>query len=333
MMMLESSTILRSPPERPGFRKEERMDRYELREHRIYADPGLPAGLYRLRGSDGLFQAHWHPDLELLLVLRGTAVFTVDGERLPTGPGSAVVVNAGELHAAEAVGGQPADVHALVFDPAFLCGPAPDACADRYLDPVRLGRLRLPRRLRAGEPSDAEPLRLLREIADRLEDPSPGYELALKGLLLQWFASFAADGRLLPSDGPEAGGLAPLSRRPPGAGRFESVKKSLAVIHGEYAGRLSVPRLAAAANLSEFHFYRVFREATGRSPVEYLNEYRCRRAAQLLSDTDAGILGIALDVGFSGAAYFIRTFRRYYGCTPSTYRKARKAPIPVASPS
>jgi AraC-like DNA-binding protein len=122
-------------------------------------------------------------------------------------------------------------------------------------------------------------------------------------------------------------GLSSPSRRPPGSSRFESVKKSLAIIHGEYAGRLTVPRLAAAASLSEFHFYRVFREATGRSPVEYLNEYRCRRAAQLLSDTDAGVLGIALDVGFSSAAYFIRTFHRCFGCTPLTYRKRRKAGI------
>lgn len=309
------------------------MERYDLRENRVYAEPGLPVGLYRLWSADCLLQAHWHPDLELLLVRGGTAAFTIDGERFTAGAGSAVVVNAGELHAAEAVGGRPADVHALVFDLAFLSGSTPDACAVRYLDPIRGGLLRLPRRLRADEPADAEPLRLLREIAAHLEAPSPGYELALKGLLLQWLSHFAATGRLWSVDGQEIGGMPALSRRPPGTGRFEAIKKSLAVIHGEYAGRLTVPGLAAVANLSEFHFYRVFREATGRSPVEYLNEYRCRRAAQLLMDTDAGILGIALDVGFSGAAYFIRMFRRYYRCTPSRYRKSRKAAVQAAPPT
>ena len=300
------------------------MDRYELRERRVYADPGLPAALYRLQGRSGLFPAHWHPDLELLLVNRGSAVFTVDGERIEAGPGSAVLVNAGELHAAEAVGGRPAEVHALVFDPAFLCGPPPDVCAALYLDPLREGRLRLPRRLRSDEPSDEEPLRLLQRAVDFLEDRSPGHELALKGLLLQWFSLFVGDGRLVASDHADAGSPVSPATHAPGTGRYESIKRSLAVLHGQYAERLTVRELAAAANLSEFHFYRVFREATGRSPIEYLNEYRCRRAAQLLSDTDALILDIALDVGFSGAAYFIRTFRRYQYCTPSAYRRSRK---------
>jgi len=79
--------------------------------------------------------------------------------------------------------------------------------------------------------------------------------------------------------------------------------------------------LAREAGVSPKYLCRIFSQLTGKSPVEYLNEYRVERACALLSDTDLPILDIGLSCGFNDQSYFIKTFKRYKGKTPGGYRK------------
>ena len=81
---------------------------------------------------------------------------------------------------------------------------------------------------------------------------------------------------------------------------------------------------ARIAGLSPFHFLRVFANALGVTPHQYLVRSRLRRAARLLPDTARSITDIALDVGFSDLSNFVRTFRRAAGVSPRAFRKAAK---------
>ena len=296
------------------------MERDDLREKRIYSDPSLPIDLYTIQGRGFLMGAHWHPDLEILFVEKGSVLFTVDGERVTAEAGSVVVANSGELHTAETSGVEDARFHAIVFNVGLLSGSIPDTCSIQYLDPLREARLRLPRLVSGATIQESESLERCRELVLVLQNRPRGYELQIKSLLFGWLAGFVASGALDRSEPVGASSLSTDWRRRPSPTRIEPIKKSLELLHERFSVRVTVAELAAAANLSEFHFFRVFKEATGRSPIEYLNEYRCRRAAQRLEDTDADILGVALDCGFSSSGYFIRVFRRYYGQTPSAYR-------------
>ena len=75
--------------------------------------------------------------------------------------------------------------------------------------------------------------------------------------------------------------------------------RALAFIHAHYAEPLRVSSLADVAGVSESSFYRLFKRYTGRSVVEYLNEYRISRACVQLSRTDLPIYQIADDLGIS----------------------------------
>ena len=92
------------------------------------------------------------------------------------------------------------------------------------------------------------------------------------------------------------------------------------------AGALTLAELEAAeAALEPKYFCRVFRQITGRTPINYLNYYRVECAAELLCTTQGSITDIALECGFGDVSYFSRMFRRYKGQTPGQYRRAHLA--------
>jgi AraC-like DNA-binding protein len=93
---------------------------------------------------------------------------------------------------------------------------------------------------------------------------------------------------------------------------------------------MTLADLAAEANMTPLYFCRVFRQVTGRPPIDYLNYFRAECAAEMLCATDASVTDIALACGFSDPSYFIRLFRRYKGTSPGKYRKGRGNGNPFA---
>jgi len=77
----------------------------------------------------------------------------------------------------------------------------------------------------------------------------------------------------------------------------------------------------AAGDVSPFHFSRLFKQATGFSPYQFLIECRVLTAQQLLRAQRALSLGeIAFRCGFADQSSFTRCFRQRTGLTPKQYR-------------
>lgn len=83
----------------------------------------------------------------------------------------------------------------------------------------------------------------------------------------------------------------------------------------------TLPALAAMAGLSLSRFKEVFRRTVGRTPREYVNECRIRRARELLAQGKS-VTGTAMALGFSGSDYFAVVFRRHTAMTPTEYAAA-----------
>jgi AraC family transcriptional regulator len=81
---------------------------------------------------------------------------------------------------------------------------------------------------------------------------------------------------------------------------------------------------AQEAGLSPFHFLRLFRDALGVTPHQYLVRCRLRRAARLLADDAGSVTDIAFDVGFTDLSNFVRTFHRAAGVSPRGFRRAAR---------
>jgi AraC-like DNA-binding protein len=88
---------------------------------------------------------------------------------------------------------------------------------------------------------------------------------------------------------------------------------------------LTVADLSEHACMSEPNFYKVFKSELGISPVQFINEERIRKAAQLLRNPRVQVKEIYMSCGFNNISYFIRTFKRALEKTPSEYREAFRA--------
>ena len=91
-------------------------------------------------------------------------------------------------------------------------------------------------------------------------------------------------------------------------------------IEAYLASTIHLNDLALLANMSEFHFHRMFRLVQGCPPHAWITKQRVRRAKQLLG-SDAPIVEVAVDCGFSSQSHLTRVFREQTGRTPAQYRK------------
>ena len=86
----------------------------------------------------------------------------------------------------------------------------------------------------------------------------------------------------------------------------------------------SLEEAATQTGLSKFYFARHFRNCTGRTYWDYINQIRLKKASQLLVETNDAICKIALACGFHDVSSFNRSFKKDIGCTPSEYRLQNK---------
>lgn len=82
--------------------------------------------------------------------------------------------------------------------------------------------------------------------------------------------------------------------------------------------------VANVACLSPSHFSRVVKQTFGHSFTDLLAKMRVDKARELLARTDASLIQVCLDCGFSDPSYFAKVFRKYTGRTPGEYRRSRR---------
>jgi AraC family transcriptional regulator len=87
------------------------------------------------------------------------------------------------------------------------------------------------------------------------------------------------------------------------------------------ADDFSLARLAREAEMSEFHFSRMFKRTTGRSPSQYFISLKMERARALLRQTRKSVIEIGLELGYTSPSHFAQVFRRETGSTPGAYRR------------
>jgi AraC-like DNA-binding protein len=100
------------------------------------------------------------------------------------------------------------------------------------------------------------------------------------------------------------------------------LQRVLAYIQAHLEQELALTTLANVVQLSPDHFARLFKQATGQPPHQYVLQCRIERAKQLLAETDMPLSMIGLEVGCTDHSAFTALFRKHVTMTPKVYRAA-----------
>ena len=99
------------------------------------------------------------------------------------------------------------------------------------------------------------------------------------------------------------------------------IHEALVFIENNFQNDISVEDIANVCGLNRSYFGKIFKNGTGKSPQEFLLNYRMTKAAELLKLTKLSIGDIGNAVGYPNQLHFSRAFKNIYGVSPREWRK------------
>ena len=87
------------------------------------------------------------------------------------------------------------------------------------------------------------------------------------------------------------------------------IKDVINYMHEIYSMDCTIRQLAKIAGLSCYHFIRIFKSNTGKTPYEYLTDIRVEKAKQMLTDKRYTITDVCMECGFNNPSHFTRLFK------------------------
>lgn len=111
-----------------------------------------------------------------------------------------------------------------------------------------------------------------------------------------------------------------------------AVREAQEWLHEHFSGEVRLEALAAHLGMSPRNFVRRFKEATGRTPLSYLQALRVDAAKKLLEDGVGSVQEVCGAVGYEDPVFFRNLFRRHTGVAPAEYRRRFAGASRAAAP-
>ncbi len=105
----------------------------------------------------------------------------------------------------------------------------------------------------------------------------------------------------------------------------EHIIKAISYIEENLRGELDLSALARKAGYSEYHFARVFREATKLTPADYIRKRRLTEIIKRMDETGRPSSEIAFEYGFNSKENFVRAFKSEHNILPTEYRSTQNS--------
>ncbi|MGV1753366.1 helix-turn-helix domain-containing protein [Agrobacterium sp. CG674] len=102
------------------------------------------------------------------------------------------------------------------------------------------------------------------------------------------------------------------------------LNKLISVVNTRADYRMTVSEMAETVGLSESWFANVFKQTTGKTPLQWQLSRRVGLAQNMLAESDLSVAAIAAQLGFSDQAHLTKTFRQVAGETPAAWRRMRR---------
>ena len=282
----------------------------ELKQHGNEQFPFLVSYQKLSEYESGSFMWHWHPEIEITYVRKGTMCYKVNNLVYHLKEGDIVFNNSGALHSGTMENQEDCAYIPVTFDPRLIYGFFQSTINSKYVDPVIQDSM-LPAICIDQSESWHKPFReyLLRIIA--LDEKKPDfYELDITICLQSMW-------RLL---------LEHITYEPQVSREnfleYDRIKKILSYIEENYQNKITLNDIAGHIHLCESECTRLFKRHMNTTLFAFLQEYRIERSLEFLQ-ADQPVSAVADKAGFSDPNYYSKVFAKIKGCSPREYRKHR----------
>ena len=270
-----------------------------LSEKRELIEVWRPVDLSQLELRRGFAVArpvprHWHEEYQFCLIQSGGGELIYRGTSLQTPSASLFIVHPGEVHANRAFDNIGCTYRTIFIDVELMRRAATEICEKAQGLPF----------FKTAVVFDTDVIKQYLNVHLAFEEHASSLErqTLLLNFLAKLISRFAEQRSTAPASG--------LERR--------AVTRACEYLSEHYAENVSLETLACIANLSPFHFNRVFSEQLGLPPHAFQTQLRVLRAKALLKQ-GYSISHVAAQTGFADQSHFTRHFKRITVITPGQY--------------
>ena len=254
--------------------------------------------------------AHWHNSFELIEVVEGKFFCNVDGSEFLINKGNICIINRGRLHHiyTEDHNAFKCRKKTIIFNPDYFIKD--ENIYEKYILPLleKDAFAHIQFNIKKGIGLDINAL--MKEI-EALEDEKPiGYELEEYSLIYKVIRYLYL-----------AYQSSKQSIHTAYDANVQIQRNMTSFIHEQFSSKIGLEDIAEAGQVSKSTCIRLFHKYTGKSPIDFLNNYRLQMSAEKLVTTSEQITEIAYACGFGQPSYFNRLFLKEYNMTPNQYRK------------
>lgn len=292
------------------------QEQKEIKSHGSYEFPVL-VSYERLSYFDTWeFPWHWHPEIELTLVMEGDIAYQVNDSLYYLKAGEGLFCNTNVLCSGKRFQSEDCSYLSITFHPRLLYGYSSSVMQNKYMKYI----LKSPALASIHFVPEVEWHREVLELMEYIrwldaEKPA-SMELRIQIALLEiWLRIY---------EHVEQG----EAEKTENGRDTERIRQIMGYIQEHYAEKITLEELADQVHLCKSESCRLFKRYMNESMFDYLLGYRIDRSLDLLRQTGLDVTQIAGQVGFSNPGYFSRIFKRRMGCTPLEYRKRTKKRTP-----
>lgn len=250
-------------------------------------------------------ESHWHDDIELILILSGQMQYNINGNVVCLKPGEGIFINARQLHFGYSEEKCECVFLCILLHPVLLCSSR--AMEQKYVSPILFHEHISFYHLKGTSEWEMQILTSIQTIYNIRNDAVS--ELKIQRSFFDIWIALCEN-------------VISIRQKQISQNHHLSVlKEMISFINQNYTKKLSLSDIALSGKVGKTGCCNIFKKYVNQTPNEYLTELRLRKAIELLKSTDMTVLEISYEVGFSGASYFSETFRKFFGCTPSEYKK------------
>lgn len=282
----------------------------ELKQHGNEQFPFLVSYQKLSEYESGSFMWHWHPEIEITYVQKGTMCYKVNHMVYYLKEGDIVFNNSGALHSGTMENQKDCAYIPVTFDSRLIYGFFQSTVNSKYVDPVIQDSMLPAICIDQSEPWHKPFREYLLRIIDLDEKKPDFYELDITICLQSMW-------RLL---------LEHITYEPQASREnsleYDRIKKILSYIEENYQNKITLNDIAGHIHLCESECTRLFKRHMNTTLFAFLQEYRIERSLEFLQD-DQPVSAVADKAGFSDPNYYSKVFAKIKGCSPREYRNHR----------